>query len=87
MKSEPAPIFGMATLTPKKEMVRKSYEETWDHANVSLISEILYEGFTFRGSLDPTLAEHVQFCANQFNGGGPTIGIAFAFRVPRPNCA
>jgi hypothetical protein len=33
----------------------------WDHADKRLIPVIFHEGFTFRGSLGPTLAGHDQF--------------------------
>ncbi len=33
----------------------------WDHADKSLIPRIFHEGFTFRGSLGPTLVGHAEF--------------------------
>ncbi len=58
---EPALNFDGITLSPQKEVVRAFYKEMWDHADKSLIPEIFHEGFTFRGSLGPTLVGHVQF--------------------------
>jgi SnoaL-like domain len=58
---EPALSFEGVTLSPQKEMVRIFYKDMWDHADKSLIPKIFHEGFTFRGSLGPTLVGHDQF--------------------------
>jgi len=58
---EPALDFTGVTLSPQKEIVRVFYEELWDHADKSLIPKIFHDGFTFRGSLGPTLVGHAQF--------------------------
>lgn len=58
---EPALDLRHVTLTPQKEAVRVFYKELWDHADKSLIPQIFHEGFTFRGSLGPTLVGHDQF--------------------------
>jgi len=58
---EPALDFIGVTLSPQKELVRVFYKEMWDKADKSLIPEIFHEGFTFRGSLGPTLVGHAQF--------------------------
>lgn len=58
---EPALIFDGVTLSPHKETVRVFYEEMWDRADKSVIPKIFHEGFTFRGSLGPTLVGHEQF--------------------------
>ena len=53
--------FEGITQTPQKEVVRVFYKEMWDRADKSLIPQIFHEGFTFRGSLGPTLVGHEQF--------------------------
>ena len=58
---EPALSFDGITLTPQKETVRVFYKEMWDRADKSLIPRIFHEGFTFRGSLGPTLVGHAEF--------------------------
>jgi predicted ester cyclase len=58
---EPALKFEGLALSPQKEMVRVFYKELWDHADKRLIPVIFHEGFTFRGSLGPTLVGHDQF--------------------------
>ena len=58
---EPALKFEGLTLSPQKEMVRVFYKELWDHADKRLIPVLFHEGFTFRGSLGPTLVGHDQF--------------------------
>jgi len=58
---EPALSFDGANLTPQKETVRVFYKEMWDHADKSLIPRIFHEGFTFRGSLGPTLVGYAEF--------------------------
>ena len=58
---EPALSFEGSTLSPQKETVRLFYKELWDHADKSLIPKIFHEGFTFRGSLGPTLVGHEEF--------------------------
>jgi len=58
---EPALSFEGVTLSPQKEMVRMFYKYMWDRADKSLIPKIFHEGFTFRGSLGPTLVGHDQF--------------------------
>jgi hypothetical protein len=58
---EPALSFEGVTLSPQKEVVRVFYKELWDHADKSLIPKIFHEGFSFRGSLGPTLTGHAEF--------------------------
>lgn len=58
---EPAPNPDEIALSPQKETVRVFYKDMWDHADKSLIPEIFQPGFTFRGSLGPTLVGHEQF--------------------------
>jgi predicted ester cyclase len=58
---EPALDLENVTLSPQKETVRVFYKELWDHADKSLIPHIFHPGFTFRGSLGPTLVGHDQF--------------------------
>ncbi|HET7192010.1 MAG TPA: ester cyclase [Pseudolabrys sp.] len=58
---EVALSFAGVKLSPQKEMVRAFYEDLWDHADKSLIPETFHAGFTFRGSLGPTLVGHAQF--------------------------
>jgi predicted ester cyclase len=58
---EPALNFESVTLSPQKEIVRVFYKEMWDHADKSLIPIIFHEGFTFHGSLGPTLKGHDEF--------------------------
>ena len=42
-------------------MVRVFYKEMWDHAEKSLIPTIFHPGFTFRGSLGPSLVGYEEF--------------------------
>lgn len=58
---EPALDLAGVTLSPQKETVRVFYKELWDHADKSLIARVFHEGFTFRGSLGPTLVGYDQF--------------------------
>ena len=58
---EPALDFKDVTLSPQKEVVRVFYKELWDRADKRLIPKIFHEGFTFRGSLGPTLTGHDEF--------------------------
>jgi predicted ester cyclase len=58
---ESALSFEGVTLSPQKEVVRMFYKDMWDHADKSLIPKIFHEGFTFRGSLGPTLVGQDQF--------------------------
>jgi predicted ester cyclase len=58
---EPALNFSGVTLSPQKETVCVFYKELWDHADKSLIPQIFHQGFTFRGSLGPTLVGHDAF--------------------------
>ncbi len=58
---EPALSFEGVTLTPQKETVRVFYKELWDRADKSLIPQIFHEGFSFRGSLGPTLVGFDEF--------------------------
>src|SRR5258708_22728659 len=58
---EPPLKFEGLTLSPQKETVRVFYKELWDRADKTLIPSIFHEGFTFRGSLGPTLVGHDQF--------------------------
>ena len=51
---EPALSFE-TKLSPQKELVRLFYKEMWDHTDKSLIPTIFHPGFTFRGSLGPSL--------------------------------
>jgi len=45
----------------QKEVVRVFYKEMWGHANIALVPQLFHPGFTFRGSLGPTLVGHEQF--------------------------
>jgi predicted ester cyclase len=58
---EPALSFEDVTLSPQKEIVRVFYKEMWDYADKSLIPQIFHEGFSFRGSLGPTLTGYDEF--------------------------
>src|ERR1017187_5270817 len=58
---EPALLFGNAELSAQKEAVRVFYKEMWDHADKSLIPTIFHPGFTFRGSLGPSLVGFDEF--------------------------
>jgi predicted ester cyclase len=58
---EPALDFTGVTLSPQKETVRVFYKELWDRADKSLIPKVFHPGFTFRGSLGPTLVGYEQF--------------------------
>jgi len=58
---EPALELRGVKLSPQKEVVRVFYKELWDRADKNLIPGIFHEGFTFRGSLGPTLVGHEQF--------------------------
>jgi predicted ester cyclase len=58
---EPALSFDGVALSPQKEVVRVFYKGLWDHADKSLIPKIFHQGFTFRGSLGPTLTGHDEF--------------------------
>jgi len=58
---EPALDFTGLTLSPQKEVVRVFYKEMWDRADKSLIPQIFHPGFTFRGSLGPSLVGYEQF--------------------------
>jgi predicted ester cyclase len=58
---EPALDLAGVKLSPQKETVRVFYKELWDHADKSLIPKLFHEGFTFRGSLGPTLVGYEQF--------------------------
>ena len=58
---EPALDLDGVVLSPHKETVRVFYKALWDHADKSLIPAIFHEGFTFRGSLGPTLKGHAEF--------------------------
>jgi predicted ester cyclase len=58
---EPALDLAGVKLSRQKETVRVFYKELWDHADKSLIPKIFHEGFTFRGSLGPTLVGYEQF--------------------------
>jgi len=53
--------FEGITLSWQKEAVRRFYKDMWDRADKSLIPKIFHEGFTFRGSLGPTLVGYDQF--------------------------
>ena len=41
--------------------MRAFYKDMWDRADKSLIPTIFHAGFTFRGSLGPTLVGHDEF--------------------------
>ena len=58
---EPALELDGVTFSAQKEAVRVFYKELWDHADKTLIPKLFHEGFTFRGSLGPTLVGHDQF--------------------------
>jgi hypothetical protein len=58
---EPALSFGKTELSAQKEAVRVFYKEMWDHADKSLIPTIFHPGFTFRGSLGPSLVGFDEF--------------------------
>ena len=58
---EPALSFEKTKLSPQKELVRLFYKEMWDHADKSLIPTIFHPGFTFRGSLGPSLVGYDEF--------------------------
>jgi predicted ester cyclase len=58
---EPALMFGKTVLSEQKETVRVFYKEMWDHADKSLIPTIFHPGFTFRGSLGPSLVGFDEF--------------------------
>ncbi len=58
---EPALSLEGVTLSPQKEAVRVFYKEMWDRADKRLIPEIFHPGFTFRGSLGPTLVGYEEF--------------------------
>jgi predicted ester cyclase len=58
---EPALDLKGVRLSPQKEAVRVFYAELWDRADKRLIPQIFHEGFTFRGSLGPTLVGHNEF--------------------------
>ena len=60
-KDEPALSFEKTKLSPQKELVRLFYKEMWDHADKSLIPTIFHPGFTFRGSLGPSLVGYDEF--------------------------
>ena len=49
-----------ASLSHRKKRRWIFYKDMWDHADKSLIPKIFHEGFTFRGSLGPTLVGHDQ---------------------------
>jgi hypothetical protein len=74
---EPALSFEGVTLSPQKETVRIFYKDMWDHADKSLIPKIFHEGFTFRGSLGPTLVGHDQFAGY----GGEECGVQRSWRL------
>lgn len=58
---EPTLSFEKTKLSAQKEMVRVFYKEMWDHADKSLIPTIFHPGFTFRGSLGPSLVGYEEF--------------------------
>ena len=60
-KDEPALSFEKTKLSPQKELVRLFYKEMWDHADKNLIPTIFHPGFTFRGSLGPSLVGYDEF--------------------------
>jgi|SRR5271155_134373 len=58
---EPALSFEEMKLSPQKETVRVFYKEMWDYADKTLIPTIFHPGFTFRGSLGPSLVGYDEF--------------------------
>jgi len=76
---EPALEFEGVTLSPQKEIVRRFYKDLWDHADKSLIRDIFHPGFTFRGSLGPTLVGHEQFASYV---DWVTSGVDLTFAIP-----
>jgi hypothetical protein len=58
---EPALSLEKTELSAQKETVRVFYKEMWDHADKSLIPTIFHPGFTFRGSLGPSLVGFDEF--------------------------
>ncbi len=58
---EQAMVIDRPMRSHRKETVTKFYKDMWDHADVSLIPEIFYPDFTFRGSLGPQLLGYAQF--------------------------
>jgi predicted ester cyclase len=85
---EPALDFKDVILSPKKEVVRVFYKELWDHANKSLIPSIFHGGFTFRGSLGPTLVGHEQFAGyvDQVTGALAQYTTDILVMVEEGNC-
>jgi len=49
--------------TIHKQVVRRFYEEIWNHHDLTRLGEILEPGFSFRGSLGPELTGHADFAA------------------------
>ena len=64
------------------------YKELWDHANKSLIPSIFHGGFTFRGSLGPTLVGHEQFAGyvDQVTGALAQYTTDILVMVEEGNC-
>lgn len=58
---EPEIDLKNAKLSPQKEKVRIFCKELWDYADKTLIPDLLYTDFTFRGSLGPELVGHDGF--------------------------
>ena len=85
---EPALDFEGVILSPKKEVVRVFYKELWDRANKSLIPSIFHGGFTFRGSLGPTLVGHEQFAGyvDQVTGALAQFTTDILMMVEEGNC-
>lgn len=50
-----------ATLSTRKNVVRRFYKELWDKPDLTLIPQFFHDDFTFRGSLGPVLVGHAQF--------------------------
>ena len=57
---EPALSFDGVTLSPQKETVRAFYKDVGPRRQEP-DPKIFHDGFTFRGSLGPTLIGHAQF--------------------------
>jgi predicted ester cyclase len=52
-----------AKLSKRKNTVRLFYKEVWEKGDLSHVPGIFHEGFTFRGSLGPSVVGHDAFGA------------------------
>src|SRR5581483_9605704 len=59
--SQHVPVVLPGRDIPAGPSVSPFYKEMWDHADKSLIPTIFHPGFTFRGSLGPSLIGYDQF--------------------------